>query len=658
MNRRIRVLLYVVITLSFFTVTQARAEQTFWRHDPATPGNWFANANWSAGVPGFEDRACIYNGGTAVIARGYAKAGQLNIGAVLQPVSAEALKKVQPWPGTGAVLQVGGTNRVKGGIYLSGSLRRPGSYTLARGRLSARNIVVGRGAGSGRFTQVGGINRVEQELKVGDLGRWPLSKPSLKKSLGTYRLRRGLLVTGRTSVGTTGRGRFVQTGGVHKVKNLLAIGGQRCPWPLLEAFPVPIGEIGEPIILDDPAWAGEIVDRPIWPKVAVPLPLPSKGRYALHGGALLADRIQVGGWGLRGPTAEFIQTGGYCNAGKVLRVGCFPFRRIRVASGELELAEATPLDIVDLPEGPLDDVTAIPYPIPSATYRMSGGRLSAGYLSLYGLRSRRSKAQFIQSGGDVSLHKGLFVHGRNAGYTISGGRLSTPVLRIGSRYANSGGRLAISNRRARIEVSQRLSFGAGSRFAAVRGSTIHITGPRPETDCQWPGSTFENFSTDPAALAGLENLTLIFEGGDEFVATFEVAGEDRHADPSGLYDNFALDTLQIGGEDVAMVQLVDLFDNQPDSQDTEALYVRNLFIGAGSSLDPNGLALYCLNDGAIMQLFDVDLDGFIRQDDLAALGYGGGDGGSPPPGVIPEPATLALLVIGGMLCLGRRRRNR
>lgn len=50
------------------------------------------------------------------------------------------------------------------------------------------------------------------------------------------------------------------------------------------------------------------------------------------------------------------------------------------------------------------------------------------------------------------------------------------------------------------------------------GATIHMT-----------GSAFENESTDPADLAGLSNLSLIFEGGSANVDPFEVAGEDMGA---------------------------------------------------------------------------------------------------------------------------------
>jgi len=72
----------------------------------------------------------------------------------------------------------------------------------------------------------------------------------------------------------------------------------------------------------------------------------------------------------------------------------------------------------------------------------------------------------------------------------------------------------------------------------------------------------------------------------------EVAGQDRGPLPAGWRDNFATGGLMLGGADIGQVRLVDLFDNQPDWDGAEALYVHHLTVGPDSSLDLNGLALY------------------------------------------------------------------
>ena len=133
----------------------------------------------------------------------------------------------------------------------------------------------------------------------------------------------------------------------------------------------------------------------------------------------------------------------------------------------------------------------------------------------------------------------------------------------------------------------------------------------------------------------MANLSLVFEGGDDQWATLEVAGEDMGFSTAGFTDNFALDTLQIGSEsDVARVQLVDLFDNQPAWDGSEAFYVKTLIVGTNSLLDLNGLHIYYQQ-------------GIFGDDALLT-------GGEVTALAIPEPATLGLLLMGGLVLLRRR----
>ena len=133
-------------------------------------------------------------------------------------------------------------------------------------------------------------------------------------------------------------------------------------------------------------------------------------------------------------------------------------------------------------------------------------------------------------------------------------------------------------------------------------------------------------------LLGLENLKLIFEGGTADWSTFEVAGEDKGLVPEGFDLNFGLGHLRVGGADAALLRLDDLFDNGNRSS-PEALYVHDLTVGPGSTLDMNGLNLYY--DGR-----------FVNQGQVI--------GGTP----IPEPATLVLLGEAVPLVLKRKRKSR
>ena len=273
--------------------------------------------------------------------------------------------------------------------------------------------------------------------------------------------------------------------------------------------------------------------------------------------------------------------------------------------------------------------------------------------------------------------------------TVRDGRLTTGMLDV------AGGSLALDSPACEVVVSQCLRLGPGSSFSVVPGTTIHMT-----------GSALENQSTDPLALAGLENLAMIFEGGNDDVDPFEVAGMDLGATLDGWNDNFALAMLRLGDADVGRVQLVDLFDNQPGWTGNEALYVSELIVEDGSELDLNGLNLYyytasidpgatiLLNGGTLQSVTETPLpgdlngDGFVGGDDLDIIrsfwgqnvtpgdpfmgdpsgdGFVGGDDldivrsnwgqGTPPElAAIPEPGTLILLFTGvaGMV-LGRRR---
>ena len=81
-----------------------------------------------------------------------------------------------------------------------------------------------------------------------------------------------------------------------------------------------------------------------------------------------------------------------------------------------------------------------------------------------------------------------------------------------------------------------------------------------------------------------------------------------------------------------MLRLEDAFDNG-NRTSFEALYVHDLVIGAGSTLDLNGLHLYY--DGTF-------------------AGEGSVLGGAPA--WVPEPATLAFILFGSITLLRRRHR--
>jgi len=231
----------------------------------------------------------------------------------------------------------------------------------------------------------------------------------------------------------------------------------------------------------------------------------------------------------------------------------------------------------------------------SGSYELSGtGQLSAQSEII----GSEGSGIFTQTGGENTvdlLRLATKAETGNGTYTISGGSLIAGCVYIGFR--DGTGTLNITGSAAEIAISDFLSFGKHSAFTAVPGATIHMT-----------GSNLKIVGTNPNDLAGLSNLQLIFEGGTEDIDLFEVAGEDMGAVIEGLDNNFALGTLTLGGADIGQIQLVDMPDNQPDWEGSEALYVENLNIGAGSYLDLNGYNLY-YRSGMIDPTATIDYNG-------------------------------------------------
>ncbi len=182
-----------------------------------------------------------------------------------------------------------------------------------------------------------------------------------------------------------------------------------------------------------------------------------------------------------------------------------------------------------------------------------------------------------------SLDLGL-LEGSKGRYKMYNGNLETDELNIG--VAGEGSFEVLCEQPGQcgepnIVVRQLLTFGPNSVVTAESNCDIHMI-----------GADVRNQSTDPCQLTGLDRFILTFEGGADEVNEFEVACLDHANDLAGYNNNFALGGLVIGGSDVGRLRLVDEFDNQPDSNEPEAVYVKYLYVGPYSELDLNGLNLY------------------------------------------------------------------
>lgn len=448
--------------------------------------------------------------------------------------------------------------------------------------------------GEGIFNQTGGNVTISADLSIGGNGYWSWVSqndyPQFIPVKGSYKLSgMGQLITTNESIGCVGDGEFTQTGGVHIVDNHLKVGGGN--WQVFE-IPEFIQGTGRYALSGAgnlQAWTETIGDLGI-------------GVFSQSGGVhTVADKFSIGlggwqgsWWGgpiiIQGSGNYILEGNGQLQAGSET-IGEFGIGVFSQNGGTHTVAQSIS---IGMHSGDFwDYLTHEPrFVNGEGTYILNAGSLSAASIT-------------------------LGVDGGTGRFEINGGTLDVGSFDIGG---SGSGILEIGTQNANITISEKMTIGPYGSLSAVPGATIHMT-----------GSTFENHNTDPTALAGLANLTMIFEGGDSVVDSFEIAGDNLGATLDGFNDNFALGTLQLGGDaGIGQVMLVDLFDNQQDGLGNEALYVYNLVLNDGSFLDLNGFDLYYAsftNFGGI-----IDLNG----GHLFA---------------VPEPSVLILLGISAISLL-------
>ena len=477
--------------------------------------------------------------------------------------------------GKGIVKQTGGTVTLLSAMMSLGCTSGgEGIYEMSGGQLSLPidDMNVGYD-GKGLFQQSGGT------VEVGDI-----LVGYNRSAIGSYELSVGeVIVGGYVHVGYYGVGLFRQTGGTSTVGGRVSLGsdyGSQGTYELingdLSSHNVTIGGgrgSGGVGLFEQ---SGGVLT--IQNSLTLAGLEGSHGTYRLNAGQLSTASIRMGCEG----TGLFIQNGGTLSVaqslnvgrygyfelnGGVLNVGTFCFARgvMNVAGGSASI----------------DTLQA------RGEVNQNGGTLSV-------LQSMDVKDSgcFELNGGVLDVANSCLVEGV---MNLAGGSASFDTLDV-------EGEVNVETPDCHLVVSGQLDFGGGGRFSAVPGSTIHMT-----------GAAFKNTSRDPSNLAGLANLTLVFEGGAGVPDDFEVAGANLGLVPAGWTDNFVLGALQLGGAADGCIRLVDSSDNQQDGPGNEALYVDWLVLNPGATIDFNNLNLYFLNGGLPKQLFhgDVTLDGCV-----------------------------------------------
>jgi len=477
------------------------------------------------------------------------------------------------WAFGGAIEVTGGLLNMNGG---SASLRldAPGdgaTMTITGGAVNSWNQVVGD-TQKATVTHSGGSNTVSSLLLGNDPG-----------AEGTYLFSGGSLVSTHTDVGIMGTGTFTQSSGTFDAGETLNVGYSAGSGVYnlqngsVETYDLKIGIFGSGHF----NWTGGVLlasDVEVGPggTMEVGVIWARNGTLAIHGGSVNATGLG---------TAICLGTGGTGDEG---------------GSGVIEITAGT-LDA---------DTLCVGYN-GTGTVTQTGGTVTGNLLWI----GRQGPGDYQYEGGDLTMNNYLvrsggtltvmsdwtcsgmlavqggaahFVEGSltvegpgdAAQAMIFGGSLAATDLNIGILQP---GRLAITDASANVTVSNLLRLGPSSALSAVPGAGVIMT-----------GSDFRNESTDAAALAGLRNMEMTFQGGPMVLDSFEVAGKDVGATMDGCADNFALGGLLLGDYPEGRVRLDDAFDNQPGWAGTEALYVHRLTVMGGSELNLNGRNLYYL----------------------------------------------------------------
>ena len=286
------------------------------------------------------------------------------------------------------------------------------------------------------------------------------------------------------------------------------------------------------------------------------------GSYTLEGGRFQTENLALGDPAMESDTIRFWQSQ---RTPSFLQTGGRSHIR-----GNLEMCAPVIIDPIRLA------------PFRNVTYDLQAGRLRVDNDVIVGSMSV-APVSFTQSGGRANFGGTLRIEGDSSRYQISDGRLTTNVLEVGMDVFNTGGVFSM-HESAKVTIRERVSLGAESVFQATPNSRLRLL-----------GGTFQNFSQDEQALAGLNNLQLIFDGdnqseptGASLASYLEVAGQDLADVEEGFDGNFALAGLHVGGRFDTTLQLVDQVDNQLDDDGVEALYVDHLYVATGSTLDSGG----------------------------------------------------------------------
>lgn len=541
--------------------------------------------------------------------------------------------------GTGEFIQSAPLNSYNntGSLTVGKDSTGDGTYTMQGGWLFAGSETIGDG-GTGTFTHWGGLNDVAGDLTIGDF--------NFAYGNGTYSMM-GMfggnpeLRANNEFVSNYGNGSFEQYGGTNTVAGGLHIGGRGTAssgtyvldgWGALSAADIVAGESGTGTFTQH---SGNVTAS----SLVIGQNAGSSGAYNMNMGNLTAANITVGHDG----DGVFNQTDG---------------QNMYFDNGSLSVGSGSG----------------------NGTYNMSGGMLMTTNINI---GTGSGTGTFNHTGANVSADQTLTI-GANGTYNMSndGSSWSEPQL-YATTIINNG---TMNLNGGSVETAGGICSYCGEGPAAtnvVNNGTINFGGPGER---QMTGNIVNNgtmkitdttvvfnkdFTNNGAYLSDpssnyFSNLTVGSSGylvggvGDNFFINDDFL---NYSDQTGLWDTadaylgfigWNTHEFRLGGWDEA--------SNMSFAWDTlelseygnlflsgglgSALYVDNLILGAGSTLDLSGFNIYY---SSLTNLGGSFYGGQLIQ--LASNTEGG-------PTSVPEPSTLLLLGSGIAGLWGARRLKR
>ena len=244
--------------------------------------------------------------------------------------------------------------------------------------------------------------------------------------------------------------------------------------------------------------------------------------------------------------------------------------------------------------------------------------LAGGYVNV-----KKDVRLGVASGGDGTLT----VDGEGTSCLIEGdlaiGGIAPPGGIPGQIVDTPSAALVEVRKQAELTVKGNMVVWGDGTLRVKSGATVTIQGVqltfKNKAKFEEYGGTIELLGTNvviendtPSDLAGLAGTTLVFAGGNGVLDTIEVAGVSGSAGWDAFYDNFTIGRIVVGSDGTeGHVQLIDALANQRGaSGPPESLFVKELVVRGGSSIDFGGIDVICqsiVNQGGTIIQGDATL---------------------------------------------------